>query len=99
MIVLKNASKMKINAMILVMIILTLYAFISSAVYYYPAYSIEGIDRDFYMDKVYYVLFVIIRGVIFTILFNGFYLAINFIVKSLYKIFIKITSQKNHQTT
>ena len=74
------------NVIILVMIILTLYAFISSAVYYYPAYSIEGLDRDFYMDKEYYVLFVIVRGIIFTILFNGFYLTINFIVKSLYKI-------------
>ena len=87
MIALKNT--VKINTMIVVMIIITLYAFISSAVYYYPAYSIDGIDRDLYRDKVYYVLLVIIRGITITILFNVVYLIINFIVKKLYKIFIK----------
>lgn len=63
-------------------IILTLYAFISSAVYYYPSYSYEGISRDFYLSKGYYFFHVVVRGLFYGTLLNGLYFVIYYIVKS-----------------
>lgn len=45
----------KRNLTVAIIIILTLYAFVDSAIYYYPSYAYKGLDRDFYSSKGYYV--------------------------------------------
>ena len=68
-----------------VVIILTLFAFVNSAIYYFPSYSYEGISRDFYLSEGYYLFHVVCRGLFYGALLNGLYLIIYFIINGLYK--------------
>ena len=45
-----------------VIIILTLFATVNSAFYYYPYYAYEGVSRDFYLSEGYYLFHVVCRG-------------------------------------
>ena len=68
-----------------VVIILTLFAFINSAIYYYPSYAYEGISRDIYLSEGYYLFHVVCRGLFLGVLLNGLYLIIHLIIKGLHK--------------
>ena len=67
------------------MSILTLFAFVHSVIYYLPAYDYEGISRDFYLSKGYYLFHVVCRGLFYGALLNGLYLIIYFSMKGLYR--------------
>ena len=68
-----------------VIIILTLFAFVNSAIYYFPSYAYEGISRDFYLSEGYYLFHVVGRGLFYGALLNGLYLIIYMISKGLYR--------------
>lgn len=81
---------LKLNFSVVIIIILTLFAFVNSVIYYFPAYAYEGISRDFYLSEGYYLLHVVCRGLFYGALLNSLYLIIYFIIKGLYK---KLQSQ------
>ena len=86
----------KLNFSLVIIIILTLFAFLNSAIYYFPSYAYEGIDRDLYLSEGYYLFYVVYRGLFYGALLNGLYLIIYFITKGLYRIF---TIKKSGGTT
>jgi hypothetical protein len=73
--------KLKRNVSVVIILILTLFAFVDSAIYYYPSYAYKGIDRDFYLSKDYYLIYVVGRGLLYGALLNGVYFIIYFIMK------------------
>ena len=73
---------------------LTLFAFVNSAIYYYPSYAHEGVSRDFYLSESYYLFYVVCRGLLINVILNGLYLIICFIIKITYR---KLTSLKVSQ--
>ena len=73
------------NFHLVIMITLTLFAFLNSAIYYFPSYAYEGISRDFYLSEGYYLFHVICRGLFYGALLNGLYLLIYFIFKGLHR--------------
>lgn len=75
----------KLNFSVVIIITLTLFAFINSAIYYIPSYANEGISRDFYLSEGYYLFHVVCRGLFYGALLNGLYLIIYFIIKNLYR--------------
>lgn len=75
----------KLNFSLVILIILTLFAFANSAIYYFPSYAFEGISRDFYLSEGYYLFHVVCRGFFYGVLLNSLYLAIYFIFKGLHR--------------
>ena len=76
----------KRNFTVAILLILTLYAFVDSAIFYYPSYAYEGIDRDFYSSKCYYVTYVVGRGLLYGAVLSGFYLLIYWMIGGVRKI-------------
>ena len=82
MIILRFITKLNFSVVI---IILALFTFVNSAIYYFPSYAYEGISRDFYLSEGYYLFHVVCRGLFYGVLLNGLYLIIYFIIKGLYR--------------
>ena len=79
-------------------IIVTLFAFVNSAIYYFPSYAYEGIARDFYLSEGYYLFHVVSRGLFYGVLLNGLHLLISFIIKGLYRK-LQLRTKKSGGTT
>ena len=76
----------KLNYHVVIIVSLTLFAFISSAIYYYPSYAYEGVSRDFYLSEGYYLLYVVGRGLLYGALLNGVYFLLYVVVKGILSI-------------
>ena len=73
------------NFSLVIILTLTLFAFVNSAFYYFPSYAYEGVSRDFYLSEGYYLFHVVCRGLFYGALLNSLYLLIYFIVKGFSK--------------
>ena len=76
----------KRNFTVAIIIILTIYAFVDSAIYYYPSYAYKGLDRDFYSSKGYYITYIVGRGLLYGAVLSGFYLLIYWMISGFRKI-------------
>ena len=75
----------KLNFSLVIILILTLFAFVNSAFYYFPSYAYEGVSRDFYLSEGYYLFHVVCRGLFYGAVLNSLYLLIYYIIKGLSK--------------
>ena len=73
------------NFSLVIILILTLFAFVNSAFYYFPSYAYEGVSRDFYLSEGYYLFHVVCRGLFYGAVLNSLYLLIYFIIKGFSK--------------
>jgi len=69
------------NFSLVIILTLTLFAFVNSAFYYFPSYAYEGVSRDFYLSEGYYLFHVVCRGLFYGAVLNSLYLLIYFIIK------------------
>ena len=74
------------NFSLVIILILTLFAFVNSAFYYFPSYAYEGVSRDFYLSEGYYLFYVVCRGLFYGAILNGLYLLFYFIIKGFRKL-------------
>ena len=73
------------NLSLVIILILTLFAFVNSAIYYFPSFAYEGVSRDFYLSEGYYLFHVVCRGLFYGAVLNSLYLLIYFIIKGISK--------------
>ena len=73
------------NFSLVIILTLTFFAFVNSAIYYFPSYASEGVSRDFYLSEGYYLFHVVCRGLFYGTVSNSLYLLIYFIIKGLSK--------------
>ena len=74
-----------LNVSQVIILTLTLFAFVNSAFYYFPSYAYEGVSRDFYLSEGYYLFHVVCRGLFYGAVLNSLYLLIYYIIKGLSK--------------
>lgn len=68
---------------IFVVIAIILFSFVDSAIYYYPAYAYEGINRDMYLSMPLFLVYTVGRGTLIAFIMNTIYFSGYFVLRKL----------------